>query len=143
MTPLSKISPGVVRETRGAIHYAHLVLLLMTEGGTQAQLAEKTGFSLPTIRRHLRAFRNLRDTNGRRIRLVRICDWDEDKKGNLTRPVYKLEPGLDVKRPRITDAERQRRYRANRAKRDLVGTPCVFAYGETHAQAVQEAQAAC
>lgn len=142
MSTLIKITPGVVRETRGAIHYAHLVLLLMTEGGTQAQLAEKTGFSVPTIRRYLRALRNVRDSTGKKARMVRICDWDESANGAMTTPVYKLEPGPDVKRPRISDAERQRRYRTNRAKRNLVGSPSVFAYGERHAQEVSESKAA-
>lgn len=121
-------------ERRGATLYAKLINRLYVHGGSIGELATYSGLSYATVQRYIKS---LRDTIapvgsiGRMRPMVRIVDWELDKRGNPTIPVFKLDPGPDLKRPpRVSDAERQRRYRENVKRRAFVGAPSVFHFGQ-------------
>lgn len=117
-------------EMRGATLYAKLMNRLFVHGGSITELANHSGLSYPTVQRYIKALRGTYAPVGASSRmhpLVRIIDWEIDRRGNPTIPVFRLDPGPDLKRPkRIGDAERQRRYRANVKRRAFVGAPSVF-----------------
>lgn len=115
---------------RGATLYAKLMNRLFVHGGHIAELADHSGLSYATVQRYIKALRDTAAPVGASNRMhpfVRIVDWEIDRRGNPTIPVFRLDPGPDLKRPaRVSDAERQRRYRANVKKRAFVGAPSVF-----------------
>jgi hypothetical protein len=91
-----------------------MIDLLLTTGGSSEEIVEATGLSLPTIRRYLKALRELPKHENRDCKL-RIVGWAPDARGYLTKPVYKLERGRDVPKIRFTGAEKTRRYRQRKA----------------------------
>lgn len=96
-------------EMRGARNYARLIGGLCSGVPMDAyELVELTGLHLRTVQRHIKALRT------HKPRLVRIGDWNEDKNGVRTRAAFELGSGPDVKRPRMTEAQKQARYRANK-----------------------------
>lgn len=115
---------------RGATLYAKIMNRLYVHGGHITELANHSGLSYATVQRYIKALRDTAAPVGASSRmrpLVRIVDWEIDRRGNPTIPVFRLDPGPDLKRPpRVSDAERQRRYRANVKKRAFVGAPSVF-----------------
>lgn len=108
-----KVAKGTVAELRGARNYARLIDALLTTGGTTEELAEITGFHIATIYRYVKALREL-ETHERKVNKCRIISWSPDARGYLTRPVYKLERGRDVTRPRMTEAQKSKAYRQRR-----------------------------
>jgi hypothetical protein len=86
------------------------------------ELADYTGLHMRTVQRYVRALRD------HRPRLVRIAEWDEDAQGNRSIPLYTMGRGEDMPRPKLTQAEKDRRYKAN--KRAKVAT--VFDLGARH-----------
>lgn len=108
-----KIAKGTVVELRAARNYARLIDSLLTTGGTTEELAEITGFHIATVYRYVKALREL-ETYERQVNKCRIIAWPPDARGYLTRPVYKLERGRDVTRPRMTGAEKSKAYRQRR-----------------------------
>lgn len=100
------------KEMRGATLFAKLVgaLLLQAPIGHE-ELAERTGLHYATVRRYMKAMRN------HRPRIARIASWDTDAAGNPSIPLFEFGDKSDTKRPKQTNAERQRKYRAK--KRNL------------------------
>lgn len=107
----------------GATLYAKLIERLIEEPGSFAQLADYTGLHASTVRRYIRALRDLKTPR------VCIADWEEDRHGTRSVPVYAFAPagGKDAPRPRMTQAEKARRYR----ERKKLRVNSVFAQ-ETH-----------
>jgi len=65
-----------------------------------------TGLGFGTVGRYLHAL--LRE------KAAHICSWSEDVMGRNTLRIVKLGKGTNVPRPRISDVERGRRYRARK-----------------------------
>lgn len=70
---------------------------------TSYELVEITGLNLNTVRGYMNVFH--------KAGIIHICDWEEDARGNRTRKVYKLGAGKDVKKPKLSQSEVNRRYR--------------------------------
>lgn len=70
---------------------------------TSWELVEMTGLSINTVRGYMNVFH--------KAGVVHVCDWEEDTRGNRTRKVYKLGAGKDVKKPKMSQSEVNRRYR--------------------------------
>ena len=70
---------------------------------TSWELVEITGLTINTVRGYMNVFH--------KAGVVHICDWEEDARGNRTRRVYKLGAGKDVKKPKLSQSEVNRRYR--------------------------------
>ncbi len=96
-------------EFRGALLYAKLIHRLITQGDAYRELSEYTGLSYHTVIRYIKSLREFKDDNG--YPLVRIIGWEECERGQLSRPVFKLEPGPDVRRPKMSRAQRLERQR--------------------------------
>jgi transcriptional regulator with XRE-family HTH domain len=108
-------------ELRGATLYAKLVGALMSDvPQSYAELADYSGLSYYTVRRYVNALRD------HRPRLVKIAEWSEDIRGARTIPCFLMGSEPDAKRLKISEAERQRRYRAGKASK----VASVFALGE-------------
>lgn len=105
-----------------AICYAHLVKNLMHGDMTCTELAEETGLHYTTVLQYARELHA--------VGAVHIARYDPDPKGRHIVKVYKLGEGKDAKRVRMTDYERQKKYRA---RKRLLANP-MFRIGETHGQ---------
>ncbi len=86
-----------------AITNAQLMLKLTEGVYTAFELAEETGLGIRTIRPYLTAMH--------KVGVIHITEWTEDAIGHRSMKVYKLGPGKDVPKPRMTNAETRRRYR--------------------------------
>ena len=83
--------------------YAESIKYLLDNETTIHQFAEATGFHVVTSGRILRTFH--------KYKLVHISDWDQDRRGRDSVRIYKWGKGKDVKRFRMTAAQRQQRRR--------------------------------
>lgn len=105
----SKPAKGTLAEMRGARHYAKFIEILLTTGGTTDEIVEYTGFHQNTVYRHIKALRELH-------MVLRVTAWAPDARGYRTCPVYKLEPGRDAPKARMTVAQKSRTYRQRKAR---------------------------
>lgn len=87
---------------------SHIVLaktmkVLMEGPVTAHEIAELTGVHLVTAQEWMRSLR--------KEEAVHICGWLPDSMGRDATAVYKLGPGKDKPRARMTAAQRQARHR--------------------------------
>jgi predicted ArsR family transcriptional regulator len=90
-----------------AITQAQLIKLLLEGTYSCAELAEMTGLHYVTVLQYTRELH--------RAGAAHICMWDKDGRGRDLTKIYKLGVGKDVKRQRMTGAEKQRKYKAKKA----------------------------
>jgi len=83
--------------------YAESIKYLLDNETTIHQFAEATGFHVVTSGRILRIFH--------KYKLVHISDWEQDRRGRDSVRIYKWGKGKDVKRFKMTAAQRQQRRR--------------------------------
>jgi hypothetical protein len=79
---------------------------------TCEELAEHTGLHYVTVLHYTRELH--------RVGAAHISSWDKDARGRDIIKVYKLGPGKDAKRDKLTLAERQLRYRTKKKQLDLM-----------------------
>lgn len=87
-----------------AISFAKLVAATADGTMTKAELAEHTGLHYLTVCQYTRELH--------RAGAVHVWMWEKDSRGRDMMPLYKLGAGKDMPRARMTQAERQARYRA-------------------------------
>ena len=75
------------------------------------ELADHAGLHYMTVGTWTRAWHQLK--------LIHISGWDKDSYGRPNVRLFTFGPGTDAKRPRQTDAQIARRYRANKKARAL------------------------
>lgn len=78
---------------------------------TLTELAEISGLHYATVCEFMKA--------AHREKLVHICGWEPDSRGRYLIRIYMWAPGKDVKNVKLTGAERQRRSREAKKKREL------------------------
>lgn len=87
-----------------AITQAQLIKLLLEGTYTCVELAEMTGLHYVTVLQYTRELH--------RAGAAHIAHWEKDERGRDNVKVYKLGVGRDAKRQRMTEAQKQARYRA-------------------------------
>lgn len=90
----------------GAILQAQLIKLMFDGTYNCTQLAEETGLHYVTVLQYTRELH--------RAGAAHISSWEKDIRGRDVIKVYKLGPGKDAKREKLTGAERQARHREKR-----------------------------
>lgn len=88
----------------GAITYAKLVKAMLDGVYTCQELADETGLHYVTVLQYCRELHL--------AGAAHICGWEQDSLGRDALKVYKIGSGKDKPRRRITEAQRQARYRA-------------------------------
>lgn len=96
-----------------AIAFAEMVNCLIPGDMPCAEIAEATGLHYLTVLHYTRAMH----ARG----AVHIAAYEPDSRGRYVTRVYKLGPGRDAKRPKLTDAERRRRYLARQRQAKALG----------------------
>ena len=91
----------------GALSLAQLVLHLLDGTMTLPELAEATGLHYQTVRAHCGAMH--------KARAVHIITWEQDARGRDALRVYKMGPGKDAPRRKLSARDRQRAYRSKMA----------------------------
>lgn len=86
-----------------AVSQAQLIKFMFEGSYNCKELAELTGLHYVTV---LQYTRELHEAGA-----AHICMWDKDARGRDAIKIYKLGPGKDKKREKMTDAERQAKYR--------------------------------
>lgn len=86
-----------------AITQAQLIKHLLEGIYTCDELAEHTGLHVVTVYQYTRELH--------RVGAAHISSWEKDARGRDIIKVYKLGPGRDAKREKLTAAERQQRRR--------------------------------
>lgn len=86
-----------------AMSYALMIKLLMSGDLTCKEIAEETGLHLVTIYQYTRELH--------KVGAIHIAQYLPDAYNRHTIKVYKLGKGKDAKHVRMTQAERQQRYR--------------------------------
>ena len=89
-----------------ALTNAALIKYLLLATHTVPELAELTGLHYRTVLRYLQALR--------RAGILHICAWEQDHRGRDNLRVFKLGPGQDLKKSKLTPAQRQQRVRDKR-----------------------------
>jgi hypothetical protein len=89
-----------------AIAYAKMCAAMIPGDLTCQELADETGLHLVTIYQYTREMHA--------AGAAHIARYEPDGRGRHNVKVYKLGPGKDAKRVRMTQAERQARLRAKR-----------------------------
>ena len=92
--------------------YARVFKILLNDPVTANEVVEETGLHLVTAQSLMRTLK--------RHKVVHICAWEPDGLGRDVRPVYRLGPGKDKPRRKMTGAERQARCRARRLERETL-----------------------
>ncbi|MGI9153593.1 MAG: hypothetical protein ACR2IY_06950 [Rubrivivax sp.] len=87
-----------------AISQAQVIKLMLDGELSCVELAEETGLHYVTVLQYARELHL--------AKAAHICRWEKDARGRDAVKIYKLGPGKDAKRERISDAERQARYKA-------------------------------
>lgn len=95
-----------------AILTARLVKMLWDGPCTLADLCEETGLHYVTVREYCSELH--------RAGVAHIPAWEKDSRGRDLIKVYKLGPGKDAKRAKMTRPEISARYRAKRAAAQLL-----------------------
>lgn len=88
----------------GALTYAQLIKHMLEGIYTCQELAEITGLHYVTV---LQYTRELHAAGA-----AHICAWEKDKLGRDALKVYKIGEGTDKRRARMSEAQRQARYRS-------------------------------
>ena len=107
-----------------AIANANLMWMLLRGHWTYDELVEESGLSEPTVRDYIQELR--------RRRVVFVADWEQDRAGRRTRPCFQMKTKdgqKDTPKPKMSGAERARRYRAKKRRKLLAGdhTPATMA----------------
>lgn len=89
-----------------AYSQAQMIKMLLDGPHTCTDLAEATGLHYVTVQQYLRELR--------RAGAAHISAWEKDARGRDMIKVYKLGPGRDAKREKLTPAQRQQRVRERR-----------------------------
>jgi predicted ArsR family transcriptional regulator len=98
---------------------ARLIKLLFEGIYSCQELAEETGLHPTTVRDYTRELH--------RAKAIHICAWEKDSRGRDVIKIYKIGEAKDAKRHRLTDAERQRAYRAKKSHQSMIhaiSKPC-------------------
>lgn len=95
----------------GAISYAKMVRLLLEGEYSCLELAELTGLHYVTVLQYTRELH--------RAGAAHISEWRKDKLDRDNVKIYKIGHSFDMKRARVSDREKARRYRV-RKKAGLV-----------------------
>lgn len=86
-----------------ALTYANLIKALIPGDYSCQELADITGLHYITVLEYTRYLH--------RAKAAHICRWDLDKRGRPLVKIYKLGPGTDARRTKLTQAQRQQRRR--------------------------------
>jgi predicted ArsR family transcriptional regulator len=86
-----------------AMSQALLIKLLLNGVYSCRELAEETGLHYVTILEYTRALA--------KVGAAHISSWDKDSRGRDVIKIYKLGPGRDAKRDKLTSVQRQQRRR--------------------------------
>jgi hypothetical protein len=97
----------------GALSYAQLVLHMLDGNYNCQELAELTGLHYVTV---LQYTRELHAAGA-----AHIASWDKDGRGRDSIKVYKIGPGRDAKRAKMSPAQRTARYRVKQTALDMIG----------------------
>lgn len=87
----------------GAISYAKMIKAMLPGDKTCQELAEITGLHYVTVLQYTRELH--------REGAAHIVAWEKDRMHRDSLKIYKIGTGFDAKRFRLSDRERQRRYR--------------------------------
>lgn len=96
----------------GALSYAQLIKYMIEGIYTCRELAELTGLHYVTVLQYTRELWA--------AKACHIASWDQDSFGRDALKVYKIGPGRDAKRRKLTGAERQARVRAKQRSLQLL-----------------------
>lgn len=103
----------------GALTYANLLHAMLPGDLNCRELAEETGLHYITVLDYTRAMH--------KKGVIHIARYDPDSRGRHITIIYKLGPGKDAKRVRLTDVQRTQRYRDKKAAMQMIqrtaGTP--------------------
>lgn len=94
-----------------AVAQAQLIRLLLEGMYSCKELANLTGLHYVTVLQYCRELYH--------AGAAHICMWNKDERGRDNIKIYKLGEGKDKKRQRMTDAERQARYREKLKQKKL------------------------
>ena len=86
-----------------AMIYANLIVLMMDGAYTLHELADETGLHYLTVCQYTRAIY--------KAGAAHITAWQFDSRGFDSEKIYKIGPGKDAKRRKLTGAQRQARVR--------------------------------
>ena len=95
-----------------AITQAQLIKLMLNGIYTCEQLAEETGLHYVTVLQYTRELH--------RFGAAHISSWEKDCRGRDVIKVYKIGEGRDAKRQKLTDSQRQARYRSKLRQINLI-----------------------
>ena len=98
---------SLYRHLMHAAAYAHMIDMLLHEGGTVHDLHEETGLNENTIRKFTAALR--------RRKLIYVARWEPNSIGRHNVPNYRIGKQSDVKPPpKKTDTQKKRDYNERR-----------------------------
>lgn len=100
------------RRRLNAVSIAKLIKAMQEEAVTVHELVEVTGLCLFTVRHYVLTLH--------REQACHIKHWEQDSRGRFTTPAYTLGVGKDAKRPKMSESERAKRYRAKLAHAALL-----------------------
>jgi hypothetical protein len=120
------------RPRMSAIANARMMQALV-DGATRQEIIEETGLSYDTIRDYVNAM--LKPAEGPRV--VYICDWQMDRTGRYSTPVFKWGVGkTNAKKPRKCRNQVAREYRARKKMKEaFYGIGRAITGGESHINA--------
>lgn len=95
-----------------AMSQAHLIKMLLDGDRNCRELAEESGLHYVTVLEYCRELY--------KVGALYICRWDKDARDRDMIKIYKLGPGKDVKKTKLTGAQRQQRVRASRNEQQKV-----------------------
>lgn len=105
--------PRAVKQIKvNAITYAQLIKYMLEGMHSCQELAELTGLHYVTV---LQYTRELYAAGA-----AHIGAWEKDDRERDVIKIYRLGPGKDAKRERMTQADRASRYRAKKAQLELI-----------------------
>lgn len=104
-----------------AYSYAQLIKLMFEGTYNCQELANETGLHYVTVLQYTRELY--------RAGAAHICAWEKDIRGRDVIKVYKLGPGKDAKREKMSKAERQRR---SRAKKQTLALTRLLSFEASH-----------
>jgi predicted ArsR family transcriptional regulator len=95
-----------------ALTQAQLIKAMLDGVYTCRELAEETGLHYVTV---LQYTRELHAAGA-----AHICAWEKDGRGRDVIKIYKIGEGRDVRRKKMTPAERQAKSRANKFNLEIM-----------------------
>jgi predicted ArsR family transcriptional regulator len=100
-----------------ALHYAKLIAELLDGPWSYQEMAEHTGLHYHTVRDYVNALR--------KEQLVHIAYWGDDNIGRCSVPHFLFGKKTDVKRTKLSAAQRSKNYR-DRKKAQALPLPWRF-----------------